>query len=104
MSSDSPVRHELFQEDDAFSATSIGSSVHDVPKLEKHYYYFDIRGDGRLGPKLIYRTSKDTFTPPAGPENDPRPIRLLQVDDHAQLGRENLWATVRDKVRDLLEV
>jgi ubiquitin len=99
-SSDSSVRHKLFQDDDASSDTSVASSV---PKLDKHFFYFDIRGDGRLGPKLIYRTSKEKFTPPTGPENDPRPIRLLQVEDHAQLGKDNLWATVRDKVRDLLE-
>lgn len=74
--------------------------MHDVSELEKRYYYFDIRGDDRLGPKLIFRTSKETFTPPTGPENDPRPIRLIQVDDHAQLGKDDLWAIVRDKVRD----
>ncbi|KDQ63439.1 hypothetical protein JAAARDRAFT_169256 [Jaapia argillacea MUCL 33604] len=99
---DSSVRDNLFQDDDASSDTSITSSVHDVPKLEKLFYYFDIRGDGCLGPKLIYKTAKDTFTPPTGPENDPRPIRLLQVDDHAQLGKDDLWATVRDKVGELL--
>ncbi|KIM42817.1 hypothetical protein M413DRAFT_444469 [Hebeloma cylindrosporum] len=66
-------------------------------------YYFDIRGDGCLGPPLIYRTSKDQFTPPTGPENDPRPMRLLQVDDHAKLGKDDLWPAVRDKVRELLE-
>ena len=94
------VRHELFQDDDASSNNSFTSSVHDVPKLEKDYFYFDIRGDGRLGPKLIYRTSKDKFTPPTWPENDPRPIRLLEVEDHAQLGKDNLWATIRDKACD----
>ena len=101
--SDSSVHDKPFQDDDASGDTSVASSVHDVPKLEKHLYYFDIRGDGRLGPKLIYRTSKDTFTPPTGPENEPRRIRLLQVDDHAQLGQDDLWATVRNEVRDLLE-
>ena len=97
---DSLVRHELFQDDDASSNNSFTPSVHDVPKLEKDYFYFDIRGDGRLGPKLIYRTSKDKFTPPTWPENDPRPIRLLEVEDHAQLGKDNLWATIRDQACD----
>ena len=103
-SSDSSARRKIFEEDDASSATSESvESAHDVPKLEKYYYYFDIRSDGCLGPPLIYRTSKDQFTPPTGPENDPRPMRLLQVDDHAKLGKDDLWPAVRDKVRDLLE-
>ena len=101
-SSDSSARRKIFEEDGASSATSV-ESAHDVPKLEKYYYYFDIRSDGCLGPPLIYRTSKDQFTPPTGPENDPRPMRLLQVDDHAKLGKDDLWPAVRDKVRDLLE-
>lgn len=69
-------------------------------ELEQRCYYFNIRGDGRLGPKLIYRTSKDIFTPPSGPENEIRSIRLLQVGSHAQLGKDDLWAAVRDKVSD----
>lgn len=101
-SSDSSTRRKIFEEDDASSATFV-ESAHDVPKLEKYYYYFDIRSDGCLGPPLIYRTSKDQFTPPTGPENDPRPMRLLQVDYHAKLGKDDLWPAVRDKVRDLLE-
>jgi len=102
-SSDSSVRDKLFQDDDVSSDTSVASSIHDISKLERDLYYFDIRGDGHLGPKLIYRTSKDIFTPPTGPENNPCPIQLLQVDDHTQLGKDELWATVRDKVRDPLE-
>ncbi|KAI0706809.1 hypothetical protein C8T65DRAFT_740514 [Cerioporus squamosus] len=85
------------------SDTSLASSVHDIPEFEKQCYYFDIRGEGCLGPKLIYRTSKDIFTPPTGPENYTRPIRLLQVDDHAQLDKDDLWSTVRDKVGELLD-
>lgn len=103
-SSDSSVHHKLFQDNDTSSPTYITSSVHNVPKLEKHFYYFDTSSDSHLGPKLIYRTSKDKFMPPTGPENDPRPIWLLQVNNHAQLGKDNLWATVHDKVCDLLEV
>lgn len=92
------------QDDDASSNESFTSSVHDVPKLERDYFYFDVRGDCRLGPKLIYRTSKEKFTPPTDePWNDPRPIRLLEVEDHAQLGKDNLWATIRDKVGELLQ-
>ena len=90
-------------------ANRVASSVqvHDVSKFEKHFFYFNIRGDGQLGPKLVYRSSEDKFTPPAGPENDPRsirPLQLLQVEDHAKLGKDNQWATIRDKVRDLLDI
>lgn len=71
-------------------------------ELEQRCYYFNIRGDGRPGPKLIYRTSKDAFTPHSGPENEIRAIRLLQVGSHAQLCKDDLWAAVRDKVGDFL--
>jgi hypothetical protein len=30
-------------------------------------------------------------------------MQLLTVHKHAKLGQENLWATIRDEVRDLLE-
>ena len=98
------VHSQLLQDDDddSSSDTSVGSS-HGVSKLERLFYYFGLRGDGDLGPKLVYRTSTETFTPPTGPENDARVIKLLPVYDHDKLGRDKLWETVRDKVRDLLE-
>lgn len=99
--SNDSAHHKLFEEHDGHSDTSAVFSDHDVSKEEQHLFYFNIRGDGRLGPKLIYRTSRNKFTPPNGPENEARPIRLLEVESHAQLGKDNLWATVRDQVRDL---
>jgi hypothetical protein len=39
------------------------------PSSRHHLYYFGIRGPRRRGPKLIFRTSKDVFTAPSGPEN-----------------------------------
>ncbi|KAG9079917.1 hypothetical protein FRC06_007320 [Ceratobasidium sp. 370] len=88
------------QDDD--SSTSVNSS-HEVPKLEKHLYYFGLRGDRHLGPKLVFRTSTDVFTPPTGPSPDPRITQLLGVHDHNKLGRDNLWATIRGEVVKLLD-
>jgi hypothetical protein len=51
--------------------TSVESS-HEVPKLEKYFYYFCLRGNRHLGPKLVFRTSTVVFAPPTGPEHDPR--------------------------------
>jgi hypothetical protein len=82
--------------------TSVESS-HEVPKLEKHLYYFGLRGNRHLGPKLVLRTSTDVFMPPTGPEHDPRVMQLLGVYDHNKLGQDNRWATIRKEVRDLLE-
>jgi hypothetical protein len=85
------------------SICSVESSRYDVSKLEAHLYYFGIRGASRRGPKLIFRTSKDVFTAPSGPEQDLRLMRLLPVYEHHKLGKDDLWATIRTKVRDLLE-
>lgn len=85
------------------SISSINSSPHDVCELEAHLYYFGIRGPRHRGPKLIFRTSKDVFTPPSGPEQDLRIMQLLPVYEHHKLGKDNLWATIRSKVRDFHE-
>jgi hypothetical protein len=85
------------------SVSSVESSPYDVPKLEAHLYYFGIRGPRHWGPKLIFRTSKDVFTAPSGPEQDPRLMQLRPVYEHHKLGKDDLWATIRSKVRDLLE-
>ena len=90
----------LWESDDASSSIWVDSSVHGVPKLEAYLYFYGLRGERRLGPKLIYRTSKDIFSPPSGPSQDVRKMQLLTVHEHAKLGQNNLWATIRDKVRD----
>lgn len=79
------------------------SSSHVVPKLEAHLYYYGLRGDRELGPKLVYRTSKDVFTPSSGPVQDVRTIEVLDVDHHEKLSENNLWRIVLGKVRDLFE-
>ena len=90
-------------EDDSSGQTSVKSSSHVVPKLEAHLYYYGLRGDRELGPKLVYRTSKDVFTPSSGPVQDVRTIEVLDVDHHEKLSENNLWRIVLGKVRDLFE-
>lgn len=89
--------------DDASSLTSFDSSEHGVHKSESYLYYYGLRGNRKLGPKLIYRTSTDVFSPPSVPWQDVRMMQLLTVHNHAKLGQENLWATIRDEVRDLFD-
>ena len=88
----------LWEDSDVPSAES---SCYDVPKLEAHLYYFGIRGPRRRGPKLIFRTSKDVFTAPSGPEQNPRLMRLLPVYEHQKLCENNVWATIRSNVRSI---
>lgn len=76
------------------------TSTHAVSKLEAYLYYHGIRGDRRLGPKLIFRTSTEEFVVPTEPGQEPRKIQLLSVHEHAKLGENNLWATVRKEVGD----
>jgi hypothetical protein len=49
--------------------------------------------------------SKDVFTAPSRLEQYPRLMRLRPVYEHHKLGKDDLWpgATIRSKVRDLLE-
>ena len=54
----SSERYRLWDKDDT-SSMMPDSSAHAVPKLEAHLYYYGLRGDRHLGPKLIYRTSAD---------------------------------------------
>jgi hypothetical protein len=102
--SEYPSDHSsLWEKDSSSSVSTVGSSRYDVSKLEAHLYYLGIRGAGRRGPKLIFRTSKDVFTAPSGREQDCRFMRLVAVYEHHKLGKDDLWATTRSKVRDLLE-
>ena len=96
-SNDSSERIRLLQDDSSSSMTSFESS-HELPELEKFLYYFGLRGIRHYGPKLIFRTSTDVFTPPTGPEHDARMMQLLGVYDHSKLGEDNRWATIREEV------
>ncbi|KEP47503.1 hypothetical protein V565_153460 [Rhizoctonia solani 123E] len=65
--------------------------------------WVDSSSHGKAGPKLIYRTSTDIFSPPSGPSQGHRQIQLLTVHEHAKLGQNNLWVIIRDKTVELLE-
>ncbi|PIL29195.1 hypothetical protein GSI_09244 [Ganoderma sinense ZZ0214-1] len=92
----------LRENEEVSSTSSPGSSPYEVSKLEADLYYFGIRGPRFLGPKLIFRTSKDVFTPPV-PERNARRMQLIPVYEHNELGRDDLWATVRSKIVGLLD-
>ena len=100
--SESSERYRLWDKDDSSSMTS-DTSTHAVSKLEAYLYYHGIRGDRRLGPKLIHRTSKEEFVVPTEPGQEPRKIPLLSVHEHAKLEENNLWAAVRKEVCDFLK-
>ena len=102
--SDYSAPSSLWANESSCSAPSVGSSPYYVSVIEASHYYLGIRGVGRLGPKLIYRTSKDVYTPPSGQGYDPRGMRLQPVYEHDKLGKGDLWATIRSQVRDLLKV
>lgn len=68
-----------------------------ISQFEATLYY---AGISRSPPKLVYRTSKDAFTMPKGPEAYRRLKRLCPVYDH-KLGDK--WEDVRPKIRDLLD-
>lgn len=96
----SPERSNLWEEDDY---SSVETSDHSISKLEAYLYYFGIRGRRRRGPKLIYRVSKDVFTPPSGPEQDNRVMQVLPVHNHDALGKDDLWHSIRSEVVGLLD-
>jgi len=100
--STSSYSSDLWEKDDS-SVPSVESSPYVVSKIEAHLYYFGIRGPRCWGPKLIFRTSKDVFTVPSGPEQDPRCMQLRPVYEHHKLSKDDLWATIRSKVCNFLE-
>jgi hypothetical protein len=74
-----------------------------VSELEAALYYSGLSGHNRAPPRLIYRTSKDVFVPPTGPDTHRRLMTLKPVFEHDQLGQNDLWATVCSQMRDLLD-
>ncbi|KAI0075040.1 hypothetical protein K474DRAFT_1685521 [Panus rudis PR-1116 ss-1] len=76
---------------------------HHVMGVPDKLYYYGIRGDRRLGPKLIFRTSTERFVVPTEPGQEPRKIQLLSVHEHAKLEENNLWATIRKETVGILD-
>jgi len=79
------------------SSVSSAPPPHVISKVEATFYY---AGISRSPPKLVYRTSKDPFVMPKGPEAYRRLKHPYPVYDH-KLGDN--WENVRPKVRDLLD-
>jgi hypothetical protein len=85
----------LYDED--ASGVSSGFSPYVISKAEATFYY---AGIFRTPPKLVYRTSRDPFVIPKGPEAYRRLKHLYPAFDH-KLGDK--WEDVRHKVCDLLD-
>ena len=94
-------RVKLWDNDDASSTTFVDPSHHGVSKLEAYLYFHGLRGNRKFGPKLIWRSSTDVFSPPSGPSQDVRTMQLLTVHEHGRLRK--LWPKIRNEVRDFLE-
>jgi len=86
--------------DSVSGATTAEPAPHEVSKIEARLYYAGVGPRGR-GPKLIYRTSRDTFEEPSGPEAYTRLMRAIPVPESHQFAQEGSWDTIRDKVRGL---
>ncbi|KIY48392.1 hypothetical protein FISHEDRAFT_58901 [Fistulina hepatica ATCC 64428] len=102
LSDDSDINYSdhssLWENDSSSSVSSVESSPHEVPKLEAYLYYFGLCGPRRRGPKLIFRTSKDVFTAPSGPEQEPRHMQLRPVYKHHILSKDDLWPIIRSQL------
>ena len=75
---------DSYNSDDNSLLEDSSLSRYDVSKLEAYLYYFGIRGPRRRGPKLIFRTSKDVFVAPSGPEQNSRLIQSTSTKNLAQ--------------------
>ncbi|KAI0091513.1 hypothetical protein BDY19DRAFT_983828 [Irpex rosettiformis] len=95
--------YNLRESDDPYDLTYVDSSEHGVEKFEAYLYYVGLRGNRKLGPKLIYRTSTDIFQPPYGQHRTARMMQLLTVHNHAKLSQDNLWATIRQETVKILD-
>ena len=101
-SSGSSEDEDLWSSNDSFSsATTVEPSPYDVPKLEANLYYAGVGPQGH-GPKLIYRTSKDVFKEPSGPEAYKRLMRVIAVPGNHEFGPNVTWDVIRDQVRGLV--
>lgn len=96
-SSDPSSQSNPFDRTDESSISSCEDSS--ISELEADLYYL-AEGPHR-GPKLVFRTSTDVFTPPSGQDVDPRVIQVLDVDHHDKLN--DSWDTIRPKVGVFLD-
>ncbi|KAI9060051.1 hypothetical protein FKP32DRAFT_1085663 [Trametes sanguinea] len=89
------------------NALNAEHSEYDAPPYEAHLYYAGLSGPSGRGPKLVYRTSKDRFAPPMGPEAYRRLMKLVGVPAGHALGERRdgrlVWDVVREEVVEILD-
>ena len=81
------------------SMMSTDTPFHGISKDEANHYYAGIRHGGG-GPKLIYRTSKDQFAPPLGPETSRGFVSFCPVPTDHCVSEVGVWDAIRPAVRD----
>ncbi|KAJ3821936.1 hypothetical protein F5880DRAFT_1485141 [Lentinula raphanica] len=86
--------------DDKPSNECDDTAYHAVSNYEANFYYHGLHGEGNLGPKLLYRSSTDVFSPPSK-ELPPRTTQLLTVHEHPRLA--NLWRKILHQAVQLLD-
>ncbi len=87
-----------FAHDSASSATSFTSDRHAVSIAEAQSYYAGLHSE----PTLLYRTGKEQWSPPKGPEAQRRLKELCEVFDHPIT---KIWnSDLAWKVVDIMDV
>ncbi|TEB24582.1 hypothetical protein FA13DRAFT_1739137 [Coprinellus micaceus] len=78
------------------TSSSTEPSPYDPPELDAYLYHCGVYGSDCLGPKLVYRTSRDKepFTPPVGPDAPRRLMSLRRPPQNHRFTRDNLWEVV----------
>jgi hypothetical protein len=80
-------------------APTVEPSPHDPSPLEARNYYYGVSDGGMNGPRLVLRTSQDTWSPTIGPDTRPRIMRLCEVpEDHQLAQNPHLWDPIRNQV------
>ena len=65
---------------------------------------FRYPGSQTLGSQVDLQDVQGCLQSAWGPEQDARLMRLQPVYEHDKLGKDDLWATIRSRVRDVPEV
>ncbi|KAL1681242.1 hypothetical protein EV122DRAFT_275603 [Schizophyllum commune] len=88
--------------DDDSSMISTDTPFHGISKDEANHYYAGIRHGGG-GPKLIYRTSKDQFAPPLGPETSRGFVSFCPVPTDHCVSEVGVWDAIRPAIIKTLD-
>ncbi|KAL1761683.1 hypothetical protein FB107DRAFT_285953 [Schizophyllum commune] len=84
------------------SMISTDTPFHGISKDEANHYYAGIRHGGG-GPKLIYRTSKDQFAPPLGPETSRGFVSFCPVPTDHCVSEVGVWDAIRPAIIKTLD-